>query len=122
MVVYYKCQHSPDWVVYVGKDKFENEKLLKNGFPEDLWFHVDDYSSAHVYLRIPLPAWRKLLCGVFPPHGIAPKGTSVLNTLTEDHYRSVIPQKVIEEMCTLVKGNSIEGGKLAEVGSSLFCS
>lgn len=41
-------------VVYMGKDKFENEELLKYGFPEDVWFHVDDLSSAHVYLRMPL--------------------------------------------------------------------
>jgi predicted ribosome quality control (RQC) complex YloA/Tae2 family protein len=42
----------------MGKDKYENEELLKYGFPvkflfkEDLWFHVKDYSSAHVYLRL----------------------------------------------------------------------
>ena len=36
----------------MGKDKFENEELLKYGFPEDIWFHVDNFSSAHVYLRL----------------------------------------------------------------------
>jgi len=36
----------------MGKDKFENEELLKYGFPEDIWFHVDNFSSAHVYLRM----------------------------------------------------------------------
>ena len=47
-----------DHLVYMGKDKYENEELLKYGFPvkflfkEDLWFHVKDYSSAHVYLRL----------------------------------------------------------------------
>jgi hypothetical protein len=39
-------------VIYMGKDKMENEKLLKYGWPEDVWFHVDDLSSAHVYLRM----------------------------------------------------------------------
>ena len=33
------------YVVYMGKDKFENEELLKYGWPEDLWFHVDKLSS-----------------------------------------------------------------------------
>ena len=39
-------------LIYMGKDKFENEELLKYGFPEDIWFHVDNFSSAHVYLRM----------------------------------------------------------------------
>ena len=39
-------------MIYMGKDKFENEDLLKYGFPEDVWFHVDNLSSAHVYLRL----------------------------------------------------------------------
>jgi hypothetical protein len=68
-----------------------------------------------VYLRIPLPVWRKLLQKTFPPHGVNPKGVKVLDTLTEADYRDVIPEEVISEMCTLVKGNSIEGGKLSEV-------
>lgn len=31
----------------MGKDKYENEDLIKYGHPEDCWFHVDDLSSAH---------------------------------------------------------------------------
>ncbi|RMX68520.1 hypothetical protein DD238_001412 [Peronospora effusa] len=38
----------------MGKDKFENEDLIRYGFLEDIWFHVNDLSSAHVYLRLPL--------------------------------------------------------------------
>lgn len=56
----------------MGKDKFENEELIRHGFLEDIWydknshfydeslnllknrFHVDDLSSAHVYLRLPM--------------------------------------------------------------------
>ena len=36
----------------MGRDKVENEELIKYGHPEDVWFHVDDMSSAHVYLRM----------------------------------------------------------------------
>ena len=39
-------------MIYMGKDKFENEELLKWALPEDMWFHVDNFSSAHVYLRL----------------------------------------------------------------------
>lgn len=38
--------------LYMGKDKHENEDLIRYGFPEDVWFHVDNLSSAHVYLRM----------------------------------------------------------------------
>jgi predicted ribosome quality control (RQC) complex YloA/Tae2 family protein len=37
----------------MGKDKFENEELIKHAWPEDVWFHVDRESSAHVYIRLP---------------------------------------------------------------------
>ncbi|POR31408.1 Coiled-coil domain-containing protein 25 [Tolypocladium paradoxum] len=40
----------PSASIYVGKDKFENEDLIKFGWEED--FHVDKLSSAHIYLRM----------------------------------------------------------------------
>ena len=35
----------------MGKDKYENETLIAYGWDQDIWLHVDDLSSAHVYLR-----------------------------------------------------------------------
>lgn len=34
------------------KFSIPDEDLIKYGFPEDVWFHVDKVSSAHVYLRL----------------------------------------------------------------------
>jgi predicted ribosome quality control (RQC) complex YloA/Tae2 family protein len=70
----------------MGKDKFENEELLKYGFPIDVWFHVDNLSSAHVYLRMP-------------------DGVSF----------ETIDKTVLEECCQVVKDNSIEGKKKDKV-------
>ncbi|KAH6693441.1 coiled-coil domain-containing protein [Plectosphaerella plurivora] len=42
---------TPSAHIYVGKDKYENEDLIKYGWEED--FHVDKLSSAHIYLRLP---------------------------------------------------------------------
>lgn len=39
-------------VVFMGKDKYENEKLIESCWDEDVWFHVEGNSSAHVYLRL----------------------------------------------------------------------
>jgi hypothetical protein len=69
----------------MGKDKYENEDLLKFGFPEDIWFHVDDLSSAHVYLR-----------------------------LKDEETVEGFSDKAKEECCQLVKENSIEGERVCE--------
>ncbi|KAI8463207.1 MAG: DUF814-domain-containing protein [Monoraphidium minutum] len=75
-----------DYIIYMGRDKFENEDLIKYGLPTDVWFHVDDLSSAHVYLRLP-------------------EGSSM-----DD-----IPDYTLEDCCQLVKQNSIQGCKLNNV-------
>ena len=58
-----------------------DEDLLRHGLPEDVWFHVDKLSSAHVYLRLPesIPSWTD------------------------------IPEALLEDCAQLVKANSIEG-------------
>lgn len=66
----------------MGRDKVENEDLIKYGDDDDVWFHVDKLSSAHVYLR--LPAGMKW---------------------------DQIPTKLLDDLGQLVKANSIEGNK-----------
>ena len=41
------------YLLYMGKDKYENDDLIKFAWPEDVWYHVDKESSAHVYIRLP---------------------------------------------------------------------
>ncbi|EJT47571.1 cytoplasm protein [Trichosporon asahii var. asahii CBS 2479] len=69
--------------IYMGRDKVENEDLLKYGLPTDVWFHVDKLSSAHVYLRQPDEQ----------PHG------------DWEH----LPAALVNDAAQLVKANSIEG-------------
>eukprot|EP00397_Hematodinium_sp_SG-2012_P039581 GEMP01043234.1.p1 GENE.GEMP01043234.1~~GEMP01043234.1.p1 ORF type:complete len:247 (+),score=55.01 GEMP01043234.1:128-868(+) len=114
MVLFFQCTDRR-FLVYMGRDKHENEKLLANGFPEDLWFHADKYSSAHVYLRLPMEIWRELMIKAYPPHGIPNKSHAGIKSLTEADYRAHIPEDVIKEMCVLVKANSIEGSKASQV-------
>ncbi|XP_005107491.1 coiled-coil domain-containing protein 25 [Aplysia californica] len=73
---------SPPYSIYMGFDKNENEDLIRWGWPEDVWFHVDKLSSAHVYLRL---------------HP---------GEMIDD-----IPQAVIDDCAQLVKANSIQGNK-----------
>ncbi|OAD55285.1 Coiled-coil domain-containing protein 25 [Eufriesea mexicana] len=48
MVYYFTSEVvQPPVTLFMGIDKYENEDLIKWGWPEDVWFHVDKYSSAH---------------------------------------------------------------------------
>ncbi|OQE15933.1 hypothetical protein PENSTE_c026G10033 [Penicillium steckii] len=81
-MVYYFTSNvvSPSAFIYVGKDKFENEDLIKFGLEED--FHVDNLSSAHVYVR-----------------------------LREGETWDNIAEPLLEDCAQLTKANSIEGNK-----------
>ncbi|KAK0201485.1 cytoplasmic protein [Desarmillaria ectypa] len=73
---------NPPATIYMGKDKVENEELIKYAWPQDVWFHVDKLSSAHVYLRMP-----------------------------ESMQWESIPEVLLADCSQLVKANSIEGNK-----------
>ena len=84
MVLYFTSNVvSPPMMIYMGNDKNENEELIKWGFPEDVWFHVDKLSSAHVYLR-----------------------------LEPGQNLDDIPSLVLDDCAQLVKANSIQGNKV----------
>lgn len=85
-MVYYFKTRCGEYTIYMGKDKYENEELIKYGHPEDVWFHVDDLSSAHVYLRLK-PG------------------------MTMDD----IPDDALLDCCALDKANSIAGCKKSSV-------
>lgn len=59
-----------------------DEDLIKYGWEEDVWFHVDKLSSAHIYLRMqPGQTWDNL------------------------------PEELVMDLAQLTKANSIEGNK-----------
>jgi len=89
MVLFFTCLSDPNIVIYMGKDKYENEELIKYAWPDlDVWFHVAELSSAHVYLRVP-------------------EGVTSLKE---------IPDELVQECAQLTKANSIEGCKKDRVG------
>ena len=61
-----------------------DEDLIAHGWPEDVWFHVDNLSSAHVYLRLPNP---------------------------DSEPWTAIPQALLTDCAQLTKANSIDGNK-----------
>ncbi|XP_017145727.1 coiled-coil domain-containing protein 25-like [Drosophila miranda] len=84
MVFYFKSNIvQPPAILYMGRDKHENEELIRWGWPEDVWFHVNNLSSAHVYLRLK-------------------PGQTI-----DD-----IPSDVLVDAAQLCKANSIQGNKV----------
>lgn len=57
-----------------------DEELIKYGLEEDVWFHVDKLSSAHIYLR-----------------------------MNEGETWDAIPEELLVDCAQLTKANSIEG-------------
>lgn len=87
MVHFYSSTHgSTSITIYAGKDKHENEDLIKHAWPEDVWVHVDKLSSPHIYLRLP-------------------DGTTI----------DSIPPLVLADAAQLVKAGSIHGNKVDNV-------
>ncbi|KAF3328719.1 Coiled-coil domain-containing protein [Carex littledalei] len=87
MVFYFKARPDVgDYTIFMGLDKYENEELIRYGFPEDIWFHVDKMSSAHVYVR-----------------------------LNKGQTMDDISEGLLEDCAQLVKANSIQGNKVNNV-------
>ncbi|KAK9370751.1 hypothetical protein V1509DRAFT_272192 [Lipomyces kononenkoae] len=85
-MVYYFTSNRDDIdrpvLLYMGKHKEENEDLIKYGRDTDVWFHVDNLSSAHIYARLePGESW------------------------------DTLPAGLLEDCAQLTKANSIEGNK-----------
>lgn len=59
-----------------------DEDLIKHGWEEDVWFHVDKLSSAHIYLR-----------------------------MQDGQSWEDLPQDLLMDLAQLTKANSIEGNK-----------
>ena len=141
MVFFFRSIVDKRFAVYMGRDKFENEDLIKYGLPLDVWFHVSDLSSAHVYLRVPpavldaqrLKRKRKKKSADHDDddddddgkHSDGGSGAvDDVDAADDDEDDTVVdsvqlmdalPQNVVEEAAQLVKANSIEGHKRAEV-------
>ncbi|VVC41004.1 Hypothetical protein CINCED_3A007812 [Cinara cedri] len=87
MVLQYKSTAvDPPAHLIRGVNSHENDVLIEKMTPIDVWFHVENMSSAHVYLK-----------------------------LRDDETLDDIPKPLLEDACQLVKANSIQGCKLPEV-------
>ena len=102
-------------LLYMGKDKHENEGLIKHGWPEDVWFHVDNLSSAHVYLRLSARADAQAPPASAAAGGAASSASASSSSTAAPLRWDALPEALLAECGQLCKANSIEGSKKASV-------
>ncbi|KFO52577.1 Coiled-coil domain-containing protein 25, partial [Corvus brachyrhynchos] len=78
------------YTIYMGKDKYENEDLIKYGWPEDVWWAGN-------------------------PLGIPERSRSRREFRPQGQTMDDIPKEVLSDCAHLVKANSIQGCKLSSV-------
>ncbi|KAL8926401.1 MAG: hypothetical protein Q9208_002944 [Pyrenodesmia sp. 3 TL-2023] len=88
-MVYYFTSNAADGqsTIYVGKDKFENEELIKYGWDEDVWYRM-------------LPNDLVIQRAHLPMSGLKP-----------GQVWDNLPVALVEDCAQLTKANSIEGNK-----------
>lgn len=78
-------------IIYMGRDKIENDPLIRKSHPKNLWFHVDKHSSAHLYLQL---------------------DTEQQKTRFEDLK---LDESLLAQLGQLTKANSIKANKLNNI-------
>lgn len=48
-----RYKSSDGWLILVGKNRVENDRLVKEAKPWDLWLHAEDGAGAHVVIKKP---------------------------------------------------------------------
>ncbi|KAK6202874.1 uncharacterized protein RJT21DRAFT_118946 [Scheffersomyces amazonensis] len=80
-------------IIYMGKDKIENDPLIKHSNPKNIWFHVDNYSSAHLYLQL--------------------TKEQIVTFKSFDSFN--IDPSILTQIAQLTKANSIKANKLNNI-------
>uniref|UniRef100_A0A6C0B1W2 NFACT RNA-binding domain-containing protein n=1 Tax=viral metagenome TaxID=1070528 RepID=A0A6C0B1W2_9ZZZZ len=57
-VIYIPSMHA-SITYFIGENAQENDKLIDEASPNDIWFHVYNKKSCHVVAHIPVPVDRK---------------------------------------------------------------
>lgn len=81
-------EYATPYNIFTGKDKFENDWLIKYGYKElnYVWFHADKYSSGHIYLQLK----------------------------PDEKSLDDVPDEVVNDCLQLCKSESIQGNKLPQ--------
>jgi predicted ribosome quality control (RQC) complex YloA/Tae2 family protein len=100
----YVPQNNKEYDIIIGRNKYENDEIIKNSYENDIWFHLSDYSSCHIILKsgndkIPTKYLKKI-ANMFPlyknglPKEYTVIYTKIKNVKFTDIVGSVIPSDI----------------------------
>jgi predicted ribosome quality control (RQC) complex YloA/Tae2 family protein len=44
-------ENDKEYQILIGRNKIENEQIIKSSYSNDIWFHLNDFSSCHIVLK-----------------------------------------------------------------------
>uniref|UniRef100_A0A6C0H8B4 NFACT RNA-binding domain-containing protein n=1 Tax=viral metagenome TaxID=1070528 RepID=A0A6C0H8B4_9ZZZZ len=97
-----------DYILEIGQNQQENDNIIRNSQPRDLWFHLDNYSGPHFVLHTfgdPIPKrYLNYIGGLFPNYknGLA-RRYSVIYTEIENVQMTNTPGTVIPHKTKKIK-------------------
>ncbi|KAL9065462.1 MAG: hypothetical protein Q9161_008223 [Pseudevernia consocians] len=118
-MVYYFTSNviDPPATIYVGKDKFENEELIKFGWDCDIWVRTSVRLSPHQQrekepqkkkkARRKQRSLKRKLLRQFHADNLS--SAHIYLRLTPEQTWDALPKELVEECAQLTKANSIEG-------------
>jgi len=95
-------ENDKEYQILIGRNKLENEQIIKSSYSNDIWFHLNDYPSCHIVLKsgddnIP----KKYLTHIAKMFSLYKKGlpknykviyTNIKNIKLTDEIGAVFPQ------------------------------
>ncbi|EPY73816.1 coiled-coil domain-containing protein 25 [Camelus ferus] len=129
MVFYFTSSsvNSAAYTIYMGKDKYENEDLIKYGWPEDICLHLTLPTLIDILFGLFCLRWKFVLSRTKPAiiflswhplqlfHVDKLSSAHVYLRLHKGEKIEDIPKEVLMDCAHLVKANSIQGCKMNNV-------
>jgi predicted ribosome quality control (RQC) complex YloA/Tae2 family protein len=89
----------------IGQNKNENHSLLDDANPDDIWFHIDGLSSAHVIAHLAGTGLSRkdrgkalkqgaVLCKTYTPKAVSLKQTPIVYTECRHVEKTMVPGTV----------------------------
>jgi predicted ribosome quality control (RQC) complex YloA/Tae2 family protein len=94
--------------IVMGENARENDMIIKNGHPMDLWFHLSNVPSAHLVIKnrgdkIPRRYINEISSMLFENNKKYMKNTNVIYTEIRNVKRTDVPGRVITKKVETIR-------------------
>lgn len=101
-------EYNKTYELHIGRDKLENDNLIRTSSPNDIWFHLDKFSGPHFVLKtkgeiIP-KRYFNYIASLFSEYkSNLPSRYTVIFTEIKHVIRTNTPGEVIPHHCRKIK-------------------